>query len=104
MDNFASTYGFKWSVQNNAIHLFNEKQSLPEVVNLTPRSGLLSSPIRTDKGLEFDCLLIPLIAPGVTVKISGSSTFEGECIPQKVQISGDTHGPEWKMHVEARLK
>jgi hypothetical protein len=104
LDGFAATYGFKWSVQNNAINLFNEKQALPEVVKLTPRTGLLSSPIRTDKGLEFDCLLIPLISPGVTVQIGGSSTFEGDCLVQRVQMTGDTHGPEWKMHVEAKLK
>ncbi len=104
LDGFAAKYDFKWSVQNNAINLFNDKQSLPEVVRLTPRSGLLSSPVRTDKGLEFDCLLIPLITPGVTVQIGDSSTFQGDCLVQKIQITGDTHGAEWKMHIEAKLK
>lgn len=104
LDNYAGTYGFKWSIQNNAINLFNQTNPLPETVLLTPRSGLISTPIRTDKGLEFDCLLIPLIAPGVVVRIGNSQTFEGECLVQKVQITGDTHGNDWKMHIEAKLK
>lgn len=102
LDDFAATYGFRWSVQNGAINVIDRFGALPQpAVNLTPRTGLIGSPVRTDKGVNFKCLLIPLIVPGGKVRLDQNSVFTGELIVQKAIYSGDTHGQEWTIDVEA---
>ena len=101
LDDFASTYGFRWSVQNGAINLIDKFGGLPQsAVLLTPQTGLLGSPIRTDKGINFRSLLIPLIVPGCKVRLDKNSVYNGDIIVQKITISGDTHGSEWSLDVE----
>ncbi len=102
LDDFAATYGFRWSVQNGAINLVDKNSGLPQpAVNLSPQTGLLGSPVRTDKGINFKCLLIPLIVPGGKVVLSNNSVYNGGLIVQKASYAGDTHGSEWTIDVEA---
>jgi hypothetical protein len=104
LDEFATRYKFKWSIQNGAINLFDRDLGiLQPAVQLTPRTGLIGSPIRTDKGINFRCLLIPLIVPGGKVRLDQNSVFTGELLVQKIKYSGDTHGAEWSMDVEATI-
>ena len=102
LDDLATTFGFRWSVQNGAINLVDRGSGLPQpAVNLSPRTGLLGTPIRTDKGVNFRSLLIPLIVPGGKVTLSQNSVYNGSLIVQKATYAGDTHGSEWNIDVEA---
>lgn len=100
MNQFAKDFGFKWSVQNNTINTWFPRGVVGPIVNLTPNSGLIGSPIKTDKGVNFDCFLIPLIQPGVTVRISGCQGFNGDVVVQRQKIVGDVDGGEWKIQNE----
>lgn len=103
MDQFARDYKFKWSIQNNSISIWDgNKGTAGSAVLLSPDSGLIGSPIKTDKGIRFDCFLIPLIVPGCTVRIAGCRSFNGDVIVATQKISGDLEGAEWKISCEGR--
>lgn len=104
MDQFSRDYGWKWSIQNNAIHVWDAKGKAGAAVNLSPSSGLLGSPIKTDKNLKFTSLLIPMIVPGCTVVIDGAREFNGSVVVSKQKISGDSHGNAWQMENETEFK
>lgn len=104
LDDFAKRYNFRWSIQNGAVIIVDGISGLPKPpVNLSPKTGLIGSPIKTDKGVNFKCLIIPLIEPHCRVRLSNNSVFEGEVLVQRIRYSGDTHGDDWIMDVEATL-
>jgi hypothetical protein len=104
LDDFAAKYKFRWNVQNGAINLFDRDTGLLQpAVQLTPRTGLIGSPIRTDKGINFKCLLIPLIVPGGKVRLEQNTVYTGELLVQKIVYTGDTHGSDWTLDVEATI-
>lgn len=104
LSDFGRRYKFSWCVDNGAINLVDRNLGLPQpAVNLSPKTGLIGSPIKTDKGVNFKCLIIPLIVPECKVRLSGNSIFNGEVLVQRIRYSGDTHGDDWSMDVEATI-
>lgn len=104
LDQYSNKYRFLWSIQNNSILVTFEKLPIPgNIIILTPRSGLLSRPLKTDKGLEFSTLLIPSLRPGILVQIDDDNGFTGTALVNVVDYKGDSHRDKFECFVEARL-
>lgn len=104
LDRLAKSWNFEWSIQDGAIQVLDElgttnTQSLALV--LSPESGLIGVPVKTDRGAKFKSLMIPSLKPGsyVTVK---SEFLSGHYKVDSLKHAGDTHGTEWSTDCEAR--
>lgn len=82
--------------------IFVDSNNKTDIVLLSPNSGLIGSPINkgADEGIEFRCLLIPLINPGGLVKIESRYIADYFRV-DRVQFKGDTHGSDWECLCEA---
>lgn len=102
MDKLARMWRFDWSVQDGVFQITSYGRALVgESVSLTPKTGLIGSPAKTEDGVRFASLLIPQLRPGVEVHVE-SETVTGAFRADTVRFLGDTHGENWTAEVEAR--
>mgnify|MGYP003670633929 CR=1 FL=1 len=106
LDDLVSKEGLEWSVQDGEIHIRNRTDA--KFVNaflLNVNTGLIGTPVKREKGIEFLSLLNPLIRPTETVKIesrfTGSSFVNGSFVVKRAYYKGDTHEGEWVVRGEA---
>lgn len=105
LNKLARAWGFEWSVQNGALNILElgtgtiTNQAMAIV--LKPNTGLIGSPVKTDRGAKFQSLLIPDIVPGSYITLE-SEFLSGHYKAETVTHAGDTHGNEWTTDVEAR--
>lgn len=91
----------QWSIQDEALQIIPKNgQTSESVIVLSPKSGLVGSPQKTDKGLEFSSLLQPQIRPGRRVKID-SAFIKGIFVIRKVTHEGDSHDGDFLSKCEA---
>lgn len=96
-----SEVGLEWSIQDDEVQILPpEGSTTDEVLLLSPLTGLISSPIKREKGIEFTGLINPQVRPGRRVFIE-SRDISGEFRVRKVTFDGDTLEGDWKMMVEA---
>ena len=70
LDSLASTYGFKWSVQDGIFQVSADKVVVRDIASLSPGTGLLGIPrIEKDGEVAIKCLLNHSIRPNKLVKI-----------------------------------
>ncbi len=87
--------GGEFSIQDNEIQIIEKDGHTPdEAVLLTPRTGLIGSPIKKNKGIEFKALIQEKIRPGRRIKIE-SKGVNGIYTVRVCRFSGDTHGQHW---------
>jgi hypothetical protein len=104
LDNFSLKYNFFWSIQGGTVQIMDAEESLPGTAAvISPTTGLLSSPIRTEKGLEFDTLLIPHLKPGGLIRLQNNLSYNGLVQINSVQFSGDTSEGDFKCHIESKV-
>lgn len=87
-----------------------------EILDLSPETGLIGSPTQTEYGVNFSCLLNPLVRINSLIhldntKIAGFEYEIGQAVRDldkegiyrviKVTYKGDTRGDDWKCEVEA---
>jgi hypothetical protein len=102
MDKLARMWRFDWSVQDGVFQLTSFGRALVgESVLISPETGLIGVPLKTEHGVSFSALLIPQLRPGVEVRVE-SETVEGSFRAETVRFLGDTHGDSWTAEVEAR--
>jgi hypothetical protein len=125
LNNLCNYVGVTWSIQGGQLKFLKigESDGAP-ILNLTPETGLLSSPIRLNDihaatfgnlsaaqkteatlnqkqakklsgGYEIKCLLQPVAEPGGVVLITSAAMKEKKFRILEVEHSGDTHGQEW---------
>lgn len=104
LDNFSLKYNFYWSIQSGTVQIMASDESLPgTAVVISPTTGLLSRPLRTEKGLEFDTLLIPHLKPGGLIRLQNNLSYNGLVTVNSVQFSGDTSEGDFKCHIESKV-
>lgn len=102
MDKLARMWRFDWSVQDGVFQLASFGRTIVgESVKLTPKTGLIGSPLKTDYGVKFVALLIPQVRPGVLVRLE-SSTVTGSFRCETAHYLGDTSGENWVVEGEGR--
>lgn len=96
LDRLAFEWGFTWSIQDGVFEIRDVGKLRPGwrlVPLISPKSGLIGSPERTEEGLHIRCLLTPAIYPGQRFKLE--SSIKGIFQAIKVNHRGDTHGGDW---------
>lgn len=105
LDKLADATGLEWSVQDGQVQVIERGGATSEpAIKLTPRTGLIGTPTRTDEGWEIKSLLMP-ISPGRRLEV-GSDSLEGvgslvSMSARTVKIVGDTRGGPWHATTEA---
>lgn len=81
----------EWSIQDENLQIIPEGQGTTEsVILLSSDSGLIGSPNKTDKGMEFVSLIQPKLRPGRRVQVD-SRILKGIFKLRKVTHEGDSH-------------
>ena len=104
LDKLSKAFGFEWSVQNGAAQFVDRIGSVGGQVTavvLSPQSGLIGSPARTNAGCKAKCLMNPAIIPGRFIQ-TVSRFCPGYFKVLTVEHKGDTHGGDWISTVEAK--
>ena len=104
LDRLARSWDFEWSIQDGALQVLEEGEALTPsalAIVLTPDTGLLGVPTKTDRGAKFSSLLLPSIKPGTYVSIE-SEFLTGSYKADSMRHVGDTHGNDWNTETEGR--
>jgi len=104
LNRLAASWDYEWSVQDGSIQILDDTgtsnpQALADVIS--PETGLIGSPTKTDRGVKFKSLLRPLVHPGSLVKVD-SSFVSGYYKVESLSLDGDSHGNSWYTEAEAR--
>lgn len=102
VNTLAKKQGLYVNIVNNTLEITqNNKAVNTDAVLVDKSSGLIGSPTKKDKGISFKCLIIPSnIFPNRLIKIE-SDAITGFYTAVNCSYSGDTHGSEWTIDVEA---
>jgi hypothetical protein len=102
LDNICNRFDLEWSIQDEGLQIV-EKNGFTQdgIVFLNSQTGLVGSPKKTKDGIEFNCLLQPVIKPGRRVKIE-SMFFNGNFIARNVYHDGDSHQGDFLTRCEAK--
>ena len=121
LNQLASSFDFKWSIQNNTLLIVGNKQTnLEQILLLTPTTGLILNPETLkkpsqklqklkDKGqlsseinlYTVQALLQPQLQLNDVIAIE-SQDLNGKFRVQKITHSGDTRGNDWYSDLEVR--
>lgn len=107
LDELGQRQGFEWSIQDDAFQVLEKgKPTKQEAVVISSETGLIGIPKArfgkdtTEKGIEFDTLLIGKIKPGRTI-VMQSKQFQGLYRIEKVKFSGGNYATEFMCKCEA---
>ncbi len=94
---------FAWTVQDRTIYVGPQSSLNPGTVPLiTPQTGLVGSPDRTAKGVNFSAVLDPRIRPGWGVQIQ-SQFVTGLYRVVVREHMGDSDGIKWLTRVQCEV-
>lgn len=117
MEAFARTHRFEFSVDGGELRMWRIDDVLAEkAIVLTPKSGLIGSPVSTENGgIRVKSLLQPEIRPGrqifvstdterdvVSLAIRAKATGDGFYRVHTVRHTGDTTSGAWYSETEAQ--
>jgi len=101
LDVLTRSNGLEWSIQDETLQIIPAGQGTTEsVILLASDSGLIGSPNKTAKGVEFTSLIQPRLRPGRRVQID-SRALKGIFKIRKVEHAGDSHEGDFLSKCEA---
>jgi len=117
LDELGETYNFGWYIYNFELYLYDNDSanSTNAILNINAKTGLLESPVLTQKGIDVKMLLEPSIRQKDRYEVqSGGLQFSQgnlelvESITQGLGVqsvlsvvhTGDTHGTTWFTEIE----
>lgn len=96
LDKVCRAWGVEFSVQNGSAQFLDPTQTrggAALAIKLTPTSGLIGSPAKTNKGCQFDCLLMADMIPGSPVQLADTLLCDGFYRVQSLEYVGDSRAP-----------
>lgn len=101
LDQLTKTNDLEWSIQDEVLQILPKLSASTEgVIILSSDTGLIKSPSKTDKGVEFTSLLQPRLKPGRRVFVQ-SENMTGLFKVRKVTHKGDNHQGDFITECEA---
>lgn len=100
--NLCRSNGFTIDIKNGVVNI--RKISEPfgnDIILLSPSSGLILSPEKTEKGIKAQCLLRHEIHTGSLIQIE-SENINGLFLITNVTHEGDSDGDKWYTNIEAQ--
>jgi len=93
MDMLCTTFQLEWSIQNETVQVIPKNLAIgSEIIIVSPDTGMVGFPTKTDKGVEFSALMNPKFRVGARVQIQGSTVLPpGVFKIRKVNHEGDTY-------------
>jgi hypothetical protein len=85
----------KWSIQRNTLHLVYPGETPLNTVVVTPQTGLLGSPEKTDKGMKCKLIFDAQVTPGMGLSVT-SRLMSGLYRVTKVTHDLDTEMATWE--------
>jgi len=102
LDNISKLVGGSWSIQDDKlIILKNRTAATLSAIVINQETGMVQTPIRTERGINFTSLLNPKIKPGSFIKLESKNISETSLVVQKVRYTGDNWGTQFYCEVEA---
>lgn len=107
LDNELKKVNLTWSIQNGELLIIGpNKTDQQSAVLISPKTGLISYPTKTQDKIIFKSLLIPSIRPGRAVRLESKIFKDGSGANIKVDkatFNGDTHQGAWHVDVEGTI-
>lgn len=104
LDNIARSNDLEWSIQDEKLQIIKRDGFTKDsVLVISPTSGLIGSPNKTKKGVEFTSLLQPQLKIGRKVEIK-SRFISGKFKIRKVTHEGDSREGDFVSKCEATEK
>jgi len=117
MNDLARSYNFTWYIFNGELYIYdiNSANTKKEILVIDATTGLLDSPVLTQKGIDVKMLLEPSVKPmdryevrsgGVQLAQNGLEVVErlsnglGLQTVLSVVHTGDTHATQWFTEIE----
>lgn len=104
--------GLTWSVQDGQIQILADADDGTAVTVLSATTGMIGSPERLETKadgkdvarVKVSCLLQPQIRPARRIKIESINApgLSGVYVVKEMKLTGDTHGNDWTMAIEAQ--
>lgn len=95
--------GLEWSIQDETVQIVAKTSGTPDTpLLISADSGLIGIPSKTDKGVEFTCLILPKLKPGRIVQVD-SRVIKGAYKIRRVIHDGDSWQGDFLSKVEATL-
>jgi hypothetical protein len=103
-DKIMRDLGLTWSIQDGQLQVLPPGEASKDaVVVLTPKTGLIGSPVHGEKNnIKITSLLSPAIRPGTLIRLS-SRHLDGDLRAEKVQHVGDTAAQPWYTTTDASV-
>lgn len=101
LDALCRSRRLRWSIQDGVLQILPVASALNlEAVLLSPATGLVGTPERTEQGVKLVSLLQGGVNPGRLLKVE-AKTLPGLYIARTVKHHGDSHGQDWYTEIEA---
>lgn len=94
----ADNTGCTWSIQDGKILMLKRSEVAPgKAVLLTPATGLIGVPTKSEDGVSGKCLLNPMLKIGSAIELQSkyASDLNGQYRLISVTHKGDTRGNDW---------
>jgi hypothetical protein len=90
LERLAAMTGRRWTIRDGTLQVWARGGTTgEEAILFSPRTGLIGSPVRTDKGgVELMALIAPSLRPGRPFRLE-SELVSGDYVAREVQFKGD---------------
>ena len=103
LDMLAAKFNFEWSIQDETLQIIPRGEGTDDgIILISSSSGLVGSPSKVDKGVEFETLLMPTLRPGRRVQLE-SKFVNGIFKLRTVAHVGDSHTGTFRSKNEATI-
>ena len=103
MDQYIANMEKEWSVQDGVIQITIPGNVIAApTVDLSEKTGLIGSPIKTDKGIKLKALIQAGFQPGRGINVTSRLMPNGGFYRiEQVVFNGETRGKQWVATIEA---
>lgn len=97
LDDLSKSVTSSWSIQDFKLLILKDGKAINETsaIRISNETGLVGSPKRTEKGINFTSLLNPKLKPGYLVQLESNDFNKIKVVIQSVNYVGDTHTNDW---------
>jgi hypothetical protein len=107
LNDIARQHDLRWSIQDGVLNVTSRDHALNDrPVILSPDTGLLDSPKRSEHGVDVKTLMLPDLRPGQTFRLENpyvANPLSGEeYMILEITFAGDNFGGDFGCQIEAR--
>lgn len=100
LDDIAQNNDADWSIQDGELIVLPKDKALEDVYIISSDTGMISSPRKTDKGIEVTTLCNPEYKIGALIQIqSRFKEYSGNFKIEGIKHTGDILADEWYSHL-----